>query len=245
MVALVKRRVYLYGHLAEQFGEHYDLAVKSPAEAIRLLEANFPRKFTGALRQGYYQVVIGPREGGLQIDEKMVPFNFPKGDFHIVPVPEGAGGSSSSKGIFMVILGVALIATAFMGAAFLAGGAIAGLSATAVAGVTWGQIGLIGLAVGLAGIAHLLTPAAKGSSGASTDSFFFNGATNSTAEGGCVPVVYGRVRAGTVVVSAGVSNERIDPTYAYKLGTDTTSINLDPYSLSDSGGAASVSGKKG
>jgi predicted phage tail protein len=33
--------IHLHGHLAEEFGERYDLGVHSPAEAVRGLAANF------------------------------------------------------------------------------------------------------------------------------------------------------------------------------------------------------------
>ena len=40
-------------------------------------------------------------------------------------------------------------------------------------------------------------------------SFLYDGATNTSVQGLPVPVIYGRVRAGSIVVSAGLSSEKI------------------------------------
>jgi len=222
---LVKRRVHLHGYLGEKFGEHFDLAVRSPAEAIRLLEANFPGEFARTIHDGMFSIVIGDfdrDEGGASIPVELVPFKFSSGDFHIVPAVRGAGGMASGgrgKGILMVIVGVALIATAFIGAAVFAGGAgmWAGMSAGIMGtSVTWSNVAMLGAALALSGAASLLTPQPKDNKVETTgdsrkQSFFFNGAVNITEEGTPVPVIYGRVLAGSVVVSAGVYSERLDP----------------------------------
>lgn len=213
---IVKRKVYLHGSLGEQFGKEFSLAVRSPVEAIRLLEANFPKRFANAIKAGTWQIIVAGGKVGMQCTLEMCHFLFPKGSIHIVPVPEGSGGGGTSgtrnKGIILAIVGVALIATAFVGAAFLSGaaGLGAGLGTSIFAGVTWGQIGLLGAAVLLLGVSILLTPTPKPDDPKPTTygSFFYSGAINSDREGGPVPIVYGRCFAGSVIVSGGIFDDK-------------------------------------
>lgn len=225
-----KRKVYLHGYLGELFGKEFDLAVRSPVEAIRLLEANFPRKFQNAVKKGVFQVVVAGAKAGIQCSLEMCHFLFPKGSIHIIPIPEGSsgGGGGKSKGIILSIIGVALIATAFVGAAFLAGGVGigAGLGTAAFAGVTWGQIGLLGAALLLLGVSILLTPTPKPDNKVDTfQSFFYSGAVNSDREGVPVPIVYGRVFAGSVVVAGGIFDDKYtvinNPVVLPALGQDS------------------------
>lgn len=61
--------VHLHGHLAQEFGERFDLGVLSPAEAVRGLAANFPNFQQHLIRNnlpGYHVIVedtyLGERE---------------------------------------------------------------------------------------------------------------------------------------------------------------------------------------
>jgi predicted phage tail protein len=229
-----KRKVYLHGYLGELFGKEFDLAVRSPVEAIKLLEANFPRKFSEAVKKGTFQVLVSGPKLAMQCTLEMCHFLFPQGSIHIIPVPEGSGGSggSKSKGLILAIVGVALIATAFVGAAFLSGAATigAGLGTSIFAGVTWGQIGLLGAALLLLGVAILLTPTPKPDNKPDTyQSFFYSGAINSDREGGCVPICYGRVWAGSVVIAGGIFDD--------KFAITNNPVVYSSYTESDNAGA--------
>lgn len=207
-----KRRIHLYGHLREKFGEFFDIAAASVADAIRILEANFPGQFCAHVRNGSYNVIVGPLEGSFGLDEKQLRMRFKNGDFHIVPVPHGAGGSSRVlKAVVTIVTGIALIATAFVGAGIFAGASLSALGSTAIGGITWGNIGLFGAALALSGISQLLTPTPKEKTNdqqnSNVESYFFNGALNSVAEGECVPVIYGRIRCGSTIVYGGVYDE--------------------------------------
>jgi predicted phage tail protein len=130
------------------------------------------------------------------------------------------------KGMIMAIIGVSILAIALTGGA-AAGGLLGGLGISGEAGVvglsaglgasifgtgvTWGTVALAGAAIMFAGISIMLTPTPE--TPADQDelsSFFFNGAVNSVKEGIVVPLVYGRVIAGSVVVSGGISTEKMD-----------------------------------
>jgi len=208
------RDVYLYGHLAEEFGDKFRLEVGSFREAVRLLEVNFPGRFRDAISRGFYRLVVGDTpEDGEDFGEDMVSFMKKTGDFHIVPVPEGAGrGKSAIK----IVVGVAVAVAAFEFAGPVIAGqeATTGLAAQAGLGFTFGQVALAGAAVALGGVTQLLTPTPQVSNAEIDDnkkSFLFNGITNTTVEGGIVPVVYGQMRVGSIVVSSGVQIEDLVP----------------------------------
>ncbi|MET4190678.1 MULTISPECIES: hypothetical protein [unclassified Bradyrhizobium] len=225
-LAVRKRKVILHGHLAQALGQsEFVLAASSPAAAVRLLEANFPGVFSGAMKDGLYQVVVGEPDRGIYCDEPFLNFQFPEGDIHFVPVLAGSG---MSKGLMMAVIGVSILAIAFtgglaaggfalggtsVGGAALSGGIAAGMGTSIFGtGITWGTAALFGAAVLFAGVSIMLTPTPKAADSGTTDdnSFFFNGATNTVREGVVVPLVYGRVIAGSVVVSGGLYTEKMN-----------------------------------
>lgn len=223
LLARKRRKVVLHGHLGTQFGKEHMLAVKSPGEAIRLFEANFPKRFSKAIEEGRYSIVVGENEWQFGCNEQFINFQFPEGTIHIIPEMSG----HDNKGLWTLIAGISILAIAFTGGlsavGFFAEGAAmgfgaaasAGLGTTIFAGVTWGQVALFGAALALSGVSMLLTPTVKADQNEQTDdsktqSYFFNGAVNIVKEGVCVPLVYGRVIAGSVVVYASLTSENLD-----------------------------------
>ncbi len=239
-LAVRRRKVVLHGHLAEAVGHsELMLAVRSPAQAVRLIEANFPNIFSRAMSRGEYHVMIGHPTIGVSCGEKLLDFQFPDGDIHFIPAITGAG---MGKGMMMVLVGVSILAIALTGGAaaggLLAGfgggagtagavGLSAGLGTSIFGGVTWGTVALLGTAIALSGISILLTPTPKTDDVAKSElsSFLFSGPVNTTKEGVCVPLGYGRLIVGSVVVSAGLYTEKLAVTDASNAisGFDTNS----------------------
>jgi predicted phage tail protein len=127
------------------------------------------------------------------------------GEIKIVPVIAGAGATGR------IILGVALVAFAIafapVGAGFLGAGLAAGGSTFTLGAAASAAIGLIGVSLVLSGVAQLLTPTPKTNTqdeGDPRKSFSFSGVQNTSRAGLPVPVVYGEMLVGSVVVSAGV-----------------------------------------
>lgn len=203
------RTVHLYGRLGEEFGRRFELKVDSVAEAARALEANFPGRFYEAIRNGAYHLVRGQsHDDGETLDESLLGFRYGAGDFHIVPVVAGSGGNT--KGIITIVIGVVIIAAALVLTAGAAAPGLLALSAPAFtifgATVSIGQLALLGVAMTLSGVSTLLTPtpkAPKFKGSEKKENFFFNGPINVAVQGGPVPVVYGRARIGSTVVSGG------------------------------------------
>ena len=231
------KRVVLRGELGKQFGRIHHFDLNTPAEAIRALMANF-EDFQNALissaeRGIGYMVQVG--KDVINPEEEM---HYPTAGFEeisITPVLAGAGGIGGAIG--QIVAGVALIAVSFLlpGAGlFGAGMGIFGplAPATIATLTTVGTVtSAIGAALILSGTSQLLSPAISDAPGtfgsieganrfASIDShnnepadnrtsYIFNGAVNVTAQGAPVPICYGRMRVGSVVISAGVTTTDI------------------------------------
>ena len=212
------RTVKVYGHLAEHCGQSvFEALVRVPADAIRFLLCNFP-ELRGLMRDGYYKVAVGKFD--LQLADHPEQLHFPLADADVVkviPVVSGAGG----RGLGSVLLGAALI-----GGAILSGGAslgLTGFSSNAIVGVSSPSFlstaavatvaGNVGLALTLGGIATMITPVPKQPDLGEADprgGFAFSGLENVSQEGVPVPVVYGEMIVGSVVLSTGLVAHIID-----------------------------------
>ncbi len=180
------KTIILLGELGKRYGRKHKLDVKTAAEAVRALCANF-KDFAGFVstsqeRNVGYRV-INVRED-LGVDE----IHQPAGKtITIAPVIAGAGG-----GWGKIIIGATLIAASVL----LPPG-------------PWTQpLMTIGASLVLAGAAQLLSPVPKKPDESKNDqSYIFDGATNTTSQGYPVPVGYGRMIVGSAVISAGISVE--------------------------------------
>ncbi len=210
------RTVKVYGHLAEHCGQSvFEALVRVPADAIKFLLCNFP-ELRGLMRDGYYKVAVG--KFVLRLADHPGQLHFPLADSDVVkvmPVVSGAGG----RGLGSVLLGAALI-----GGAILSGGAslgLTGFSSNAIVGVSSSSFlgtaaaatvaGNIGLALTLGGIAQMITPVPKQPDFSQGDGgFAFSGIDNVSREGVPVPVVYGEMIVGSVVLSTKLVANKIE-----------------------------------
>lgn len=201
------RTIHLHGRLGKKYGRTHRFDVRTPAEAIRALDANHPG-FSNELialgEKGYaYRVLHGRRaQIGLNRPEEIL--EPASGDIRIIP--EIAG--SKKGGLGQLIAGIALVALVYF-----TGGAASGLWNTTIAGAKVGTIvANVGMSLALGGVIQMLAPVAK-SEQASEDtkdpSYIFNGAVNTMAQGHPVPVGYGEMIVGSAVISAGVSVDQV------------------------------------
>ena len=196
------RKLKLYGELAEFIGhKEFEVKVNSISQAVSFLVCNFP-KSEAYIAERSYKVLVGDYEVGE--DELAHPIG--QSDLHIVPVIAGAGGTTRKilGGAALIGLGVlsggaTFTASGFTGVGFLGG-------ATAVAGN-------IGIGLVLSGVSDLLTPTPKTPDFSSEQdprlSFQFSGIQNTSRAGTPVPIVYGEIFTGSVVISAGVDTEQV------------------------------------
>ncbi|EPN2202521.1 tail assembly protein [Escherichia coli] len=183
-------RIRLYGDL-QRFGRRIDLRVKTGAEAIRALATQLPL-FRQKLNEGWYQVRIAGRDAGE--NELSARLNEPLANgavIHIVPRLAGA----KSGGVFQVVLGAALIATAIW---------MPGLSIVAS-----NLMFSLGAGMVLGGVAQMLASKAKTPKVSATDNgkqnTYFSSLDNMVAQGNVLPVLYGEMRVGSRVASQEIS----------------------------------------
>ena len=196
------RKIKLYGELAEFVGhKEFEVQVDSLAKAVSFLINNFEGidKF---MSPKYYQVKVGNYE----IDES--EFNYPIGqqDIHFIPVISGAGG-----GTRRLLLGAALI-----GVGVLSGGATftaSGFTGTGFLGGTTAVLGNVGIGLAIAGVSEMLFPLPKPKEFTSEQdpklSFNFSGTQQTSRAGTPVPIVYGEIFTGSVVISGGIDTEQV------------------------------------
>lgn len=187
------REVRLYGKLGARFGRVHRFDVKSPAEAMRALIANFPALEKYLLESDQKGIRYAVFTGKTNISEKELEQPAGKESIRIAPVLAG----SKRAGLFQTVLGAVLVVVdmAFLHTGYLA---------------------QIGASMALGGVAQMLTPTPKSSgpnNGANSPSYIFSGAVNTTAVGNPVPVGYGRMIVGSAVISAGIVAEDISTSY--------------------------------
>ncbi len=199
------RVIKVYGKLAKHLGQRsFKAAVKTPAEAVRFLLANFP-DLRGVLSEGDYKVTVGRNQ--LDLTDHPEYLHVPVASqepIRIIPVIAGA------EGVGQVLAGVALVAFSLL---FAPGAALA--SGLFTLGSQAASIGVgIGASLILGGVAQMLTPTPTIQQGTDGDndprkSYSFSGIQNVSRQGVPVPVIYGEVFTGSIVVSAGINTEEV------------------------------------
>ena len=191
------RKIKLYGRLAKFIGHRVlEADVASAAEAVRFLCVNFPQ-LEKHMADQHYRVSVGKYD--LTLDEIHDPAG--QQDIDIVPVVAGAGV------VGRILAGVALVALSFVsfGAGAFAGVGVAGaFGSTALAG--------IGASLILGGIAQLLTPMPKLNGKKESDpreSYNFSGIQNTSRQGVSVPLIFGEILAGSIVISASIDIDQV------------------------------------
>ena len=197
------KAIHLHGALGDRFGGPFSLDVRDPAEAVRALSFQLPG-FSEAIRSGDWHVIRGPLDAGEPLGEDGLALGLgDSGELHLLPAVVGAGGDS---GVGKVIAGVALVAAATF---VPAGGALGAEIITA------SSVGGLGVSMALGGVSQMLAPSPQAGDYGSRErpdqrpSFLFDGPVNTSTQGLPVPLIYGRVRAGSVVISAGMNAEEI------------------------------------
>lgn len=182
------RTLHLHGFLKEKYGDSFMLEVDTPKEAVHALCVQLPG-FREDIAENNWHVVRGALEDADSDDEEKISLHLGQlKDIHLIPAIEGA-----KNGLFATIVGVAMIAV----------------------GVVTGQPWLIGMGVGtaLGGIIQMTTKLPSGVDPASQESadqrpsFIFQGAVNTSSQGLAVPRGYGRLRIGSIVISAALYAE--------------------------------------
>ena len=158
----------------------------------------------------YYQVKVG----NYAVNEEEIHHPIGQEDIHIVPVIAGAGGGTGK-----ILLGAALIGLAFAtGGASLTFAQVPLANAGALTGVAFSS-GIakaavyLGGALVLSGVSEMLFPIPKPKEFKSEQdpqlSFSFSGTQNTSRAGTPVPIVYGEIVTGSVVISGAIDTQQV------------------------------------
>lgn len=185
------KTIKLYGYAEERFGGPFTLDVASPREAMVALSVQL-EGFAEMIRDGAWHILRGPLDAADDDDAERLSMELGSlEEVHLMPAIAGAGNG----GAFSIILGIAAII-----AAPFTGGWSLGFYA-AGAGLIVG--GLIQMSIKIPG-ADTNTESVDDRA-----SFLFSGPKNQSSQGVAIPRGYGRVRTGSIVVSAGLYAEKI------------------------------------
>jgi len=193
------RKLTVYGRLRQFLGQsHFEVAVNNPRQAFTFLIANFP-EVENHMSNQLYKVKMG----NLEITEDLLEIKG-DGDIKIIPIAVGAKG---------IAVGGLLTA--------LGGG-------STVLGLTLGTLvqpiaSAIGVSMLIDGVTSIIAPTPKVSNLNASDSlsdndpnvqanFGFNSITNTSRAGVPVPIIYGEVFTGSVVISSGIDTVQVEGT---------------------------------
>ena len=219
------RKIKVYGSLRKFLGKTYfEAAVNSPLQAFNFLKANY-EGIENHMNKQFYKVKMG----GRVITQDFLNMRG-QGEIQIIPVAVGASGVFDFIGDvftaafdFVVNYGLPVITTVLSGGTLTAGLVLGGLSLASDL-LTPDQPSLSASAVGD------LDPSIRGS-------YSFNGIQNTSSAGVPIPIIYGLVFSGSILISAGVDSTKVvksiknKGTYSKNSGSIeiTITINNHPY----------------
>ena len=193
------KKIKVYGRLRKFLGQSYfEAAVASPKQAFHFLIANFPEVENHMMNQ-IYKIKMG----GMEITEDLLNLQSDE-DIQIIPVAVG------SK-------------IAAIGALSVGAGALAATSSIAfISGTLATALTTIGTSMLIQEATNLLMPRQDIPSGVMADSFSQNDPTfqsfgfgsiqNVSRAGVPIPIIYGEVFTGSVVISSGIDTVQVEGT---------------------------------
>lgn len=191
-------KVILYGEMGEIFGREHEFEVRNFGDVIKALSANF-KNFRRYLAENPVGFHVSFDENPVNEMTELAEPVRRNTIFKIAPATFGAGG-----GWGRIFLGTALIA-AGIGLTFVDP---TGVTASKLVSVGATMLITMGASMVIGGVATLLSnpPQINQSERENTTrkQRFFNGPINTVAQGGSVPVGYGKMIVGSIVVSAGI-----------------------------------------
>lgn len=191
------KQVLLEGYLGEKYGRNWEISANSYQQIFACIDANYP---------GFQQDLVDLYESGgdlsiisgSQMLEEVEELFYPISEETIIISPIPAG---SKSGAAKIIIGVLLIASLFIpgsGAILASIAATTPLSATVIA-LT---VASIGINLAIAGLQQLLAP--DPSVDEKDQDYLFSGPENVVAQGGAVPILFGEMIIGGIVMSSAI-----------------------------------------
>jgi len=182
------RKIKVYGRLAELVGWHVNYAdVKNMKDVYKYLVCNYP-EIEPHLKQNMYRITIN-NDVVKTKDDLLV---HSEGEIRMIPIVSGAWF--------------------WIAAAFIGGGAAAAASSVAIVATLGSVLLSTGISMAVSGVTNMLFPQQQPTVGdvpnglSETDArvnYSFSGIQNVSRSGVCIPLIYGEVFTGSIVVSSG------------------------------------------
>ena len=182
------RKIKVYGRLAELVGWHVNYAdVKNMKDVYKYLVCNYP-EIEPHLKQNMYRITIN-NDVIKTKDELLINS---EGEIRMIPIVSGAWF--------------------WVAAALIGGGAAAAASSIAVVATLGTALLTTGVSMAVSGVTNMLFPQQQPTVGdvpqglSETDTrvnYSFSGIQNVSRSGVCVPLIFGEVYTGSIVVSSG------------------------------------------
>lgn len=208
-------KVYLEGAMGRNFGREWTLDINTPIEALQLIQANIPAFGQwirdNAKRYAKCMIICKYADGRTEaLDEKTMLMHKEPKEIHFVPWVEGAGKA------FQYIVGAAMV--------------VIGAICYAWGGAAVAQLGLSMMVAGggmiISGIVTALMGRVRKDEDDSGTSYYFNGAQNTTAQGVPVPLIFGRCKVGSAVISSSINTSDTGETPKGKPGIVEVAKNM-------------------
>jgi len=194
--------VKLLGELGRRFGRKYRFVADSPRAVMSALcnqLEGFKQYMSMAHEKGMGFRLVNEDPEGMDYDNIVMGCN----RLIIAPIIAGSGT------VGRILVGVALVALAFVPGV---GTAIAAGAAKAAFTTVGSLLFSVGTSLVLTGIAALLTPAVKTPSTNTErkDSYLFDRAAELTTQGNPVPILYGRfLTASPLIISSAITTQQV------------------------------------
>ena len=195
------KTIKVYGKLRQFLGKSYfKAAVKSPQQALSFLMANFE-----GLQKHMNDQVYRIKMGGREITEDYLSMSG-QGDMQIIPIAHG--------GIFGFLAGI--LFTGIGGSAAVSAALTGFLGSTVATLITTG-LTTIGTSMIIGGITELISPQNTPQNASSVSdidprmrgSYSFSGIQNVSSSGVPIPILYGLVFSGSIIISSGTDTAQI------------------------------------
>lgn len=182
------RKIKVYGRLAELVGWHVNYAdVKNMKDVYKYLVCNYP-EIEPHIKENMYRITIN--NDVIKTDDDLLVHS--EGEIRMIPIVSGAWF---------------WIAAAFIGAGSVAAASTVGIIAT----IGSALVG-VGVSMAIGGVTNMLFPQQQPNIGdlesglSETDArvnYSFSGIQNVSRSGVCIPMIFGEVFCGSIVVSSG------------------------------------------
>lgn len=213
-------KVYLEGAMGRNFGREWTLDINTPIEALQLIQANIPAFGQwirdNAKRYAKCMIICKYADGRTEaLDEKTMLMHKEPKEIHFVPWVEGAGKAFQYiAGAAMMIIGALMYWNPMGWTAMGAGASI------------WGSVAVAGAGMLVSGIVTALMGRVRKDEDDSGTSYYFNGAQNTTAQGVPVPLIFGRCKVGSAVISSSINTSDTGETPKGKPGIVEVAKNM-------------------